>query len=61
MDITRFMKMITLGTDTIYIAKGMPDINLLILNKIHILSLLECTVFCAAVHIFLCIPEQGAG
>jgi hypothetical protein len=37
----------------------MPDVNLLIFLKFHILSILECTVFCASMHIFLCITGQG--
>jgi len=37
-----------------YIATGMPKINRLILLEFHFLSILECTVFCAVVHISLC-------
>ena len=43
----------------VYIATGMPDINLLILNKLCILSISKCTVFCAKLHSFLCIMGQG--
>jgi len=43
----------------IYIATGMPNINLLILLKLHFLGILECTFFCAMVHIFLCKRERS--
>ena len=44
---------------SIYVATGMPRINLLILHKFHFLGILECTVFCAVVHIFLCKRERS--
>jgi len=38
----------------IFNATGVPDIILLISFVFHFSFNLECTVFCAAVHIFLC-------
>jgi len=43
----------------IYIATGMPKIILLILLKSHFLGILECTIFCAVMHNFLCKGEQS--
>jgi len=42
-----------------YIAMGTPKINLLILLEFHFLGILECTVFFAVVHIFLCKRERS--
>ena len=47
------------GLYIVYIATGMPDIKPLIFIKIHILRILECTFFCAVMHIFVCIMGRG--
>ena len=43
----------------IYIATGMPKFKLLILLNFHFLGILDCTIFCAVVHIFLCKRERS--
>jgi len=43
----------------IYTATDMPKINLMILLKFHFLGILECTVFCAVVHSFMCKRERS--
>lgn len=43
-----------------YIATGMPETKVLILYVFHNLSILECTVSCAVVHIFLCNKERAS-
>jgi len=43
----------------INIATGMPKINLLILLKFHFLGILDCTVFCAVMHSFLCKKKRS--
>jgi hypothetical protein len=40
------------------IATGMPKINSLILLVFNFSDILECTVFCALLHIFLCSGVQ---
>jgi len=40
--------------EAIYIATGMPEINILISFRFQLLSIMECTFFCAVMHNFLC-------
>jgi hypothetical protein len=45
---------------SIYNATGMPKINFMILHEFHFLRILQCTIFCAVVHSFLC-KKEGSG
>jgi len=38
----------------------MPKINYMILYEFHFFGILECTVFCAVMHSFLCNEDQSA-